>query len=339
MASTSYCVRDREGKVIDEGIVATSGTNLISLIRGIPGEIHLTFEEGTQAAWLYDILNPYVKRVTVCDPRKASQNQEDKSDRIDASRLSELLRLGALAPVYHGEKGTRGLKELVRAHRDLVWDVVRVKNRLKAIFRGRGIGVKGTEVYHPDHRESFLSQLDLKERAQRAQWCFEQLDGLERLREQAEGALNKEARRHGGYRILRSIPGIGPVRAAQLIGVLATPHRFRTKRQFWKYIGFSVVTKSSSDFVPTPDGRFVRKKWKATRGLNRNCNKFLKSIFKSAAKDAIARYPSWKAYYNALVERGLEPEIARVTVARKIAAISLFIWKKGQRYDPSIALM
>ena len=93
MASTSYCVRDREGTVIDEGIVATSGTNLISLIRGIPGEIHLTFEEGTQAAWLYDILNPYVKRVIVCDPRKASQNQEDKTDPIDASRLSELLRV------------------------------------------------------------------------------------------------------------------------------------------------------------------------------------------------------------------------------------------------------
>jgi hypothetical protein len=75
MASTSYCVRDREGKIIGEGIVATSRTNLVSLIRGIPGEVHLTFEEGTQAAWLYDLLMPYVKRVIVCDPRKASQNQ------------------------------------------------------------------------------------------------------------------------------------------------------------------------------------------------------------------------------------------------------------------------
>jgi transposase len=338
MASTSYCVREREGKVIGEGIVATSGTNLISLIRGIPGEIHLTFEEGTQAAWLYDLLKPYVKRVIVCDPRKANQNQEDKSDPIDARRLSELLRLGALAPVYHGEKGTRGLKEFVRAHRDLVGDVVRVKNRLKAIFRSQGIGVKGTTVYNPDHRESFLNQLDLKERAQRAQWCFEQLDGLEGLRNQAEAALNKEARRHGGYRILKSVPGIGPVRAAQIVGVVDTPHRFRSKRQLWKYIGFSVVNRSSSDFVPTPDG-FVRKKWKTTRGLNRNCNKFLKCIFKSAAIDAVARYPSWKFYYDALINRGLEPEIARVTVARKIAAISLFIWKKGQLYDSSIALM
>jgi len=96
MASTSYWVRDSEGKVIAEGIVATGGANLLSLIRGIPGEVHLTFEEGTQAAWLYDLLKPYVKALTVCDPRKASQKQEDKSDRVDASRLSELLRVGGL---------------------------------------------------------------------------------------------------------------------------------------------------------------------------------------------------------------------------------------------------
>jgi transposase len=338
MATTSYSVRDSEGKIVAEGVVATSGTNLVSLVRGVAGKVHLTFEEGTQAAWLYDLLKPYVEKLTVCDPRKASQKQEDKSDRIDANRLSELLRVGALTPVYHGERGTRGLKELVRAHRDLVRDVVRVKNRVKAIFRGRGIGVKGAAVYHPDKREVFLNQLDPKQLVQRIQWYLEQLDKLEELRDQSEAAVKKEGRRHGGCRILCSMPGIGPVRAAQVVGVVHTPHRFRTKRQFWKYIGLSVVTKTSSDFVPTPNG-FVRKKWKATRGLNRNCNRFLKSIFKSATKDAIAKYPSWKAYYDALVSRGLEPEIARVTVARKIASISLFIWKKGQLYDSSIALM
>ena len=70
MASTSYCVRDGEGKVVAEGIAATSGANLVSLIRGIPGEVHLTFEEGTQAAWLYDLLKSYVKRLIVCDPAR-----------------------------------------------------------------------------------------------------------------------------------------------------------------------------------------------------------------------------------------------------------------------------
>jgi hypothetical protein len=111
---------------------------------------------------------------------------------------------------------------------------------------------------------------------QRLKWHLEQLDGLEELREKSETSLKKEGRRHHGCRVLRSVPGIGPIRAAQIVGMVDTPHRFRTKRQFWSYVGLAVVTKSSSDFIPTPRG-FVRKKWRVTRGLNRNCNRFLKA--------------------------------------------------------------
>jgi hypothetical protein len=68
-------------KYVGLEIVTTSAVNLVSLIRGIPGEIHLTFEEGTQAAWLYDLLKSYVKKLIVCDPRKASQNKEDSKAR------------------------------------------------------------------------------------------------------------------------------------------------------------------------------------------------------------------------------------------------------------------
>ena len=64
----------------------------------------------------------------------------------------------------------------------------------------------------------------------------------------------------------------------------------------------------------------------------------MKGIYKGAAKDAIAKYPSWKAYYEKQIERGLAPEIARVVVARRLAAISLTVWKKGERYSQAKAL-
>ena len=82
----------------------------------------------------------------------------------------------------------------------------------------------------------------------------------------------------------------------------------------------------------------MRKGWQATRGLNRNCNYFMKTVFKSAAKDAIAFHEEWKLYFDGQVTRGLSPEIARVNVARKLAAISLSLWKKGERYDKSILM-
>jgi hypothetical protein len=147
----------------------------------------------------------------------------------------------------------------------------------------------------------------------------------------------KEGRRHRSCRILGSIPGIGSIRAAQVVGVVDTPHRFRTKRKYWSYVGLAVVMRSSADYIPTPRG-FVRKNWNSTRGLNRQCNRFLKGIYKGAAKDAIAKYASWKAYFEGLVERGLAPEVARVVVARKLAAISLAVWKKGELYSQSKTL-
>ena len=332
-ATTSYCVRESTGKVVAEGVVETSAEALVSLVRSISGRVHVALEEGTQAQWLYELLNPLVSRVVVCDPSKL-KNKGNKNDRIDASRLAELLRLNALSSVYHGEHGTRGLKELVRAHRQLVQDVVRMKNRVMAIFRSRGVAVPSGEGYHPDKRDQHVAKLQLEPLQQRLQWYFEQVDVFERLRREAERSMLKEARRHRGCRILKTVPGIGPIRAAQIVAVADTPHRFRTSSQWRSYVGFAVVMRSSSDYRRTDDG-FVRKTRHSTRGLNRNCNRFLKAAFKSAALDAIAKYPDWKAYFETLCANGLEPEIARVCVARKLAGIALTLWKKGEHYDAS----
>ena len=65
----------------------------------------MTFEEGTWSAWLYDLLNPHVDKLVVCNPRKnALLKDGNKSDRIDACKLAELLRGNQLKPVYHGER-------------------------------------------------------------------------------------------------------------------------------------------------------------------------------------------------------------------------------------------
>jgi hypothetical protein len=66
----------------------------------------VTFEEGTWPAWLYDLLNPQVDKPVVCNPRKnALLKDGNKSDRIDARKLAELLRGHQLKPVYHGDAG------------------------------------------------------------------------------------------------------------------------------------------------------------------------------------------------------------------------------------------
>lgn len=70
----------------------------------------------------------------------------------------------------------------------------------------------------------------------------------------------------------------------------------------------------------------------ATRGLTQDYDRTLKHVFKSAALTA-ARYEPFKSCYAELLARGLRPDLARVTVARKIAAITLAVWKKGEGFD------
>ena len=133
----------------------------------------------------------------------------------------------------------------------------------------------------------------------------------------------------------RSRPGslLAPIRAALLVALLQTPHRFRTKRQLWAYSGFAVETHDSGEY------RFVRGKLRrnreriTVRGLNHNHNHDLKNLFKGAAQSASTRPGPLCDFYVALVEKGMRPTMARLTLARKMAAIALNIWKKGVDFD------
>ena len=116
-AMTVAAVLDAEGKIILETMVATEAAAVLRLVRSLSGPLRVTFEETTQAAWLYEILRSHVTEVVVCDPRRNKLLGEgSKGDKVDARKLADLLRTGMLRSVYHGHEATRKLKELVRAY-------------------------------------------------------------------------------------------------------------------------------------------------------------------------------------------------------------------------------
>jgi transposase len=128
-----------------------------------------------------------------------------------------------------------------------------------------------------------------------------------------------------------SIPLFGPVRVAQLIAVVETPFRFRNKRQFWTYVGLAVVTRTSADYRIVDGQRRKRSRPAATRGLNRNHNHLLKKIFKSAAMSACSRVP-FEQEYKARVKQGMDESLARLAIARKLAATTLALWKRNESF-------
>ena len=187
-ATTTIAVLDDSGRIVMESVVETTAKSLVSVVKSIPGAVHLTFEEGTHAAWLYDLLRPHVTQLLVCDPRKNRNDKGNKSDRIDARQLARWLRSGDLSPVYHGHDSTKVLKELVRGYENLVVDSVRLKNRLKAIYRSQGEPTAGGDVYTLEKREEWLSKLQSSGLRLRAEWLYLQMESLHDLRQEAERA-------------------------------------------------------------------------------------------------------------------------------------------------------
>src|SRR5262252_2381047 len=210
----------------------------------------------------------------------------------------------------------------------------RVMNRIKSVYRSWAIPCAGTSVYSRRHRAEWLAQLLEPGVRIRAEHLYEQLDSLPPVRQAARRELLRESRKHAAVKLLRQIPAIGPIRSALLVAILQTPHRFRTKRQLWAYSGFAVQTCDSGEY------RFVRGKLQrnreriTVRGLNHNHNHDLKNLLKGAAITAIERPGPLQDFYAALVDKGIRPSMARLTLARKIAAITLTIWKKGVSFDP-----
>jgi transposase len=326
-------VIDEAGITLMQSIVATQEEALSELLSAQRGELFVVLENGSQSAWLYEVIKPLVTEVTVCNPRENRLLAVgNKADLTDAEKLARLLRLGALKSVFQGAPNQRRLKDLVRAYECVVNDQVRVMNRLKSLYRARGIDSTGAGLYHPNQRESWIERLSEQSTRFRARVLFTELATLQTLRRESRAEMLRQARLDPDYRYLCLIPGIGRISAAYLLAYVGSPHRFRTKRQFWPYCGLSVVTRSSADHI-LEGGKLIRRtKTTTTRGLNHNYCHQLKSVFKTAAQKTARREP-FCHYYERLVRSGTRPALAQVSLARKIAAITLAIWQRRERFD------
>ncbi len=203
-ATVSVAVMDTQGKLIMECLLETKAATIVEFVGGLQGTLSLTFEEGTSAAWLHDLLKPYVSRLVVCDPRKTALLKEgNKSDRIDARKLAESLRTNQLHSVYHEEHGIRTLKELGRSYLTITKDVTRVMNRIKALYRSWAIPCAGTTVYSPPSSRRVvgkkIAQPGVRVRAER---LYQQLDLLQPVRQEARRELLAESHKHSAVKLL-----------------------------------------------------------------------------------------------------------------------------------------
>src|SRR5262249_54081569 len=146
---------------------------------------------------------------------RVPERRGQKSDERDAVHLAEQLRTGTLRGSVFKEVGQyKTLRELARTHAMVVQDSVRVQNRIKALFRSRGVPAAGESVYSEKGRKEYLGKLPDASRGA-AKTLYAQFDAVEAIRKQAAKDLVKEAPRHPICRVLETCPGLGEIGVAQ----------------------------------------------------------------------------------------------------------------------------
>lgn len=316
-ASCTAVVVNDGGEVLSRQSFSTNEGNLIGFLRRVPAPKHLTFEECHLAQWLYILLKDQVDRLVVCNPSFVAKKPGAKTDDRDALHLAQELRTGHLVPVYHDESHWIELRVLVNSYLGLIDSIVRAKNRLKAVFRSEAIDTNHADFYETAREKS--KELSHEHARFVAESLFWQIESLEKRKSEYREAFRRNLKRYRPVKNLTSIPGIDVVRANVIAAVVCMPHRFKNKHKFWAYCMLVRHIQESG-------GRVYGNK--RIHGRSE-----LKAAFMGAAESILKMETPLRNYYDELRSKGIAHREAKISLARKIAAITLSVLKNNSNYD------
>lgn len=308
-------VVDEKGEIKLRETFNTSEAGLLGFLARIEGEKHLTFEECHLAQWLYVTLRDQVDRLVVCNPVYLAKKPGAKTDLRDALHLAQELRTGHLKPVHHESSQWMELRVLVNNYLGLVEEIVRTKNRLKAVFRSEAIDTNQTHFYTNKEKVKELSHASARFVAES---LYNQIASLESSKSSFREHFIRNVKRFRPIKNLTSIPGIDTVRANVITAVVCQPHRFRNKHQFW---GYCMLVRH----IQMSGGRIYGNKRFHGRAE-------LRDVFIGAAESALRTDTQLRIYYETLRAKGISHKDAKVALARKIAALSLSLLKNSETY-------
>lgn len=313
--TSTFAVVDEKGQCVLRDTVNTSEKNLCAVINRINGERHLTFEESTISQWLFIHLREKVDNLLVCNPVYVAKKQGAKTDFRDALHLAQELRTGHLSPVYHDTSHWIQLRVSVSGYLDVVEEIVRTKNRLKAVFRAEVIKTDENSFYKNKGRVSELHHSSSRFVAER---LFAQVEHLEEEKNKYLDLFRSNQKKYRPIRNLMTIPGISLIRSNIIVALVCQPARFVNKHQFWGYCMLVRHIQKSGGRVYGNKRVFGRRE--------------LRDVFLGAAENAMRTQTSLRDYYDALRAKGKSHKDSKVALARMVAAIALSCLKNNEVY-------
>jgi transposase len=199
---------------------------------------------------------------------------------------------------------------------DIVGEIVRCKNRLKAVFRSEALCTRSNQFYSQKERATELSHDSARFVAEQ---FFDHIEYLENRKQEYKYWFKENKNKYRPIRNLMTIPGINLVRANIITAIVCMPHRFKNKHQFW---GYCMLVRH----IQQSGGRIYGNKRAHGRGELRNA-------FIGAAENAMRSTSCLRDHYDALRARGVKHKEAKLALARHIASIALSLLKNNETYQ------
>lgn len=267
--------------------------------------------------------------INPADIPTSSEERTNKTDSRDSRKIARLLKSGLLRAIHLPDQQAETDRQLFRFRKKLWGDLVRVKNRIKDkfIFAGIPIPVEFDNSYWTKAFLQWLKVVDLPNSRLRItlNLLLEQYHFLYRhfLKTSIEVRKLQRAERYRiGAKLLRTIPGIGPLTTVQLLTELQNINRFENFKKLNSFIGFKPMVHASGEHD-----------WRGRMTYRRH--NALRSALVECAWTSITKDPVMEKRYEELKKR-LTPKRAIIIIARKLLSRIYFVLKNQKPYELGI---
>lgn len=324
---SSFCILDAEGAVAEEGRVRTTASALQRRFSTL-APCRVVLEVGTHSPWVSRLAAEAGHQVIVANPRavRLIAESDRKQDRSDAEQLARLGRLDPrlLAPIRHrGEQAQQDLA-FIRGRHSLVRARTALINHVRGMVKAHGgrLPACSAPAFHrkvaaaipPGLRPALLPHLEL----------IAQLTRQITAADQQIEALSAE--RYPETRLLRQVPGVGPLTALTYVLTLEDPRRFRRSREVGPYLGLTPRQRQSG--AHSPQLAISKRGDPYLRQLLVGCAHYILGPF---GPDSDLR--RWGLRYAPKGARNAQHR-AVVAVARKLAVLLHRLWVTAEVYQP-----
>ena len=282
-------------------------------------KVRVGMEATGHARWFERLLAELGFELWIGDPArvKAKRVRKQKTDRLDAALLLQLLLEDRFPRVWVPSPENRDLRQLLWHRHRLVQMRTRIMNQLQAVAMNEGVRRRAA-LWSKSGRAQLESLLLAPWAARRRHDLLELLDRLNPRIEELSAAVEQQAQQRPEVLRLMTHPGVGPITALAFVLIIDSAERFACGKQIASYVGL----------IPCEDSSADRRR---LGHITKQGNTLLRFLLVEAAQAAVRRDPDWRRRYTHLAMRR-ERRIAKVAMARKLAVGLYWMMRKEWNY-------